>query len=180
MVYIHLAEGFEETEAITPTDILRRGGVEVQLVSMTNNLVVTGAHGIKLTADILFEDADYDSCEMIVLPGGMPGTLNLQQHSELCDKIKEFAVKGKFVAAICAAPMILGEMNLLENRHATIYPEMEEHLKKAKVLKDAVVVDDNIITSRGPATAAKFGYILLMLLTDEETADDTYNGMLYN
>ena len=179
MVYVHLAEGFEESEAIIPTDILRRGGVEVQLVSMTGAQTVTGAHGIKLESDILFDEADYDTCEMIVLPGGMPGTLNLQNHSGLIEKIKDFVEQDKYVAAICAAPMILGELGLLKGRHATIYPQMEEHLKGAKPLKDEIVVDDKFITAKGPAFASKFGYTLLMILKNEEIAEDVFNDMLY-
>ncbi|MFR8073029.1 MAG: DJ-1/PfpI family protein, partial [Anaerovoracaceae bacterium] len=103
MIYVHLAEGFEEIEALTAVDVLRRASIDVQTVSMTGNKVVTGTHGVPVTADILYEDGNYEDCEMIVLPGGMPGAANLQAHEGLLAHIKCFAENGKKLAAICAA-----------------------------------------------------------------------------
>lgn len=174
MVYVFLAEGFEEIEAITPVDVLRRIGIEAQLVStIPGERTVVGAHGIKLTADICFEDADFDKCEMLVLPGGLPGATNLGAHEGLCTKLKEFAAVGeegdKYVAAICAAPMVLGELGILEGKMATIYPGMEESLKGAVPMKNRVVVDGNIITSKGPGTAMEFAVELAGVLKDKFT-----------
>ena len=107
MVFIHLAEGYEEVEALTCVDVLRRAGVDAKMVSVTGSLLVKGAHGINIEADLLFEDADYDACEMIVLPGGLPGATNLRDHAGLTARIKEFAKAGKPLAAICAAPLAL-------------------------------------------------------------------------
>ena len=106
MIAIHLAEGFEEIEALTVADVLRRAGKDAQLVSVSGNLMVTGAHGITVKADCLFEDADYAACEMLVLPGGMPGTKHLGEHQGLCRLLREFANDRKYIAAICAAPMV--------------------------------------------------------------------------
>ncbi len=172
MVYVFLAEGFEEIEAITPVDVLRRAGIEALLVStVSGERTVTGAHGIKLTADICFEDANFDECNMIVLPGGLPGATNLGAHSGLCEKIKEFAdageAGGKYVAAICAAPMVLGRLGVLEGRMATIYPGMEDELGGAVHMKNRVVVDENIITSKGPGTAMEFAVELAGVLKDK-------------
>ena len=122
MIFIHLAEGFEEIEAITAADVLRRAGLDTRLVSVTGNRAVTGTHGIVLEADMLFEEADYSECNMIVLPGGLPGAYNLRDHQGLEKKIKEFASEGKGIAAICAAPLVLGAHGILEGKKATIYP----------------------------------------------------------
>ena len=151
-VYVHLAEGFEEIEAITVVDVLRRAGVEAETVSVTGEFSVTGAHGIPVTADLLFEVADYDNCEMIVLPGGMPGTTNLGAHEGLVKQLEKFAEQNRWLAAICAAPMVLGKAGLLKDRTAVIYPGMEAHLVEARVGKNPVEVDGKIITSKGHGT----------------------------
>ena len=122
MIYVHLATGFEEIEALTVTDILRRAGADVNTVSVTGEKTVEGAHGISVMADILFEEADYKNCEMLVLPGGMPGTLNLGKHQGLCRELGAAEEGGKWVCAICAAPMVLGNLGILEGKRATIYP----------------------------------------------------------
>ena len=141
MIYVHLAKGFEEIEALTCVDLLRRAGLPVETVSCDPARTVTGSHGISVEADTLFVSADYDGAEMIVLPGGMPGTTNLRAHEKLCQKIREFAAaEDKKVAAICAAPMILGQLGLLEGKKATIYPGMEEELKGAKTVLTAAAL----------------------------------------
>ena len=119
-VYVHLATGFEELEALSPVDVLRRGGVDVKTVSVTGEKTVVGSHGIPVTADLLFSEADYENCEMIVLPGGLPGATNLGAHEGLCGKIREFFSAGKYTAAICAAPMVFGALGILEGKKATI------------------------------------------------------------
>ena len=176
MVYVFLAEGFEEIEALTPVDVLRRAGIEAALVSISEDgsKVVTGTHGIKVTADLTFDEACFDSCEMLVLPGGLPGAENLGKHKGLCEKLKEFAEAGeeggKYVAAICAAPMVLGRLGILEGKMSTIYPGMEEELKGGIPMKNRVVVDGNIITSKGPGTAMEFSVELAGILKDKLTA----------
>lgn len=160
MVYVHLATGFEEIEVTTIVDLLRRAEIETKTVSIEGKRV-TGAHGITLEADIIFEQADYSTCDMIVLPGGLPGTTNLQEHKGLEEKIRAFAGMGRWLAAMCAAPMIFGAMGLLEGRVATIYPGMEEHLKGSKHTSDHVARDGRIITSQSPGTAMLFALELI-------------------
>lgn len=167
-IYVFLAEGFEEIEAATPVDLLRRAGLQCKLVSVTGQLDVMGAHGIVYKADMLFEAGEYHEAEAIILPGGMPGTLNLQKHEGLKSVIKELFEQGKYICAICAAPMILGNMGLLSGRRATIFPGMEEHLHGAQLSHDMVCADGNIITSRAPGTAFKFALKLIEVLVDKE------------
>ncbi|MCL1983394.1 MAG: DJ-1/PfpI family protein [Clostridiales bacterium] len=164
MVYVHFAEGFEEIEAVTVVDVLRRGGIETEMVSIMEGRSVGGSHGIHVEADLLFEEADYENCEMIVLPGGANGTANLAAHEGLASVVKGFAENGKYLAAICAAPMVLGKLGILDGREATIYPGMEEHLAGARASADSVVVDGNIITSRGAGTALEFALALVGIL----------------
>lgn len=170
MVYVHFAKGFEEIEAVTVMDVLRRGGIETESVSITGDKTVRGAHGVSVYADLLFEEADYGGCEMIVLPGGMPGTKNLLAHDGLISEITSFAENRKYLAAICAAPLILGKLNLLIGRKATIYPGMEEDLAGAKACGDIVVKDGNIITSRGPGTAIEFSLAIVDTLKGKDEA----------
>lgn len=180
MIYVHLAEGFEEIEAVTVVDVLRRTNLKVKTVSVTGEKIVKGAHDIRLEADLHFDDADYDSCEMIVLPGGMPGTNNLADHKGLIEKIKEFAAKKKWLAAICAAPMIFGNLSLLEGKNATIYPGMEAHILGGNVSTDSVVVDDHFITSKGPATAMDFAIKIVEVLKGNDDADQVRKALLYD
>ena len=178
MVYLHLADGFEEIEAVTVADVLRRANIEVKMVSIMGKKEVIGAHGIIITADLFYAEADYQTCEMIVLPGGMPGTTNLGAHQGLLTQLKCFDESNKWIAAICAAPMILGQKGLLKDRKATIYQGMENYLTGATVLKDAVVTDGNLITSRGPGTATSFALEIVKQLKDKETADTVKLGMM--
>lgn len=171
MIYVHLAEGFEEIEALTAADVLRRAGAEVKLVSVWGSLEVTGAHGITVTADISFDEADYELCEMIVLPGGMPGTTNLMKHEGLMQEIRRADERGRWVCAICAAPMVLAAAGLLEGRNATIYPGMEEYLTGGNPTEGKVVRDGNVITSQAPGTAMKFAIALVEALFGKEEAE---------
>ena len=177
-VYVHLATGFEELEALSPVDVLRRGGLDVKTVSVTGEKTVVGSHGIPVTADLLFSEADYENCEMIVLPGGLPGATNLGAHEGLCGKIREFFSAGKYTAAICAAPMVFGALGILEGKKATIYPGMEAELKGAVPTGELVVTDGTVITGKGPGAALPFALKLLALLADQETADAVGSGML--
>ena len=178
MIYVHLAEGFEEIEAVTILDILRRGKLQAEFVSMTGDKLVTGAHGIRVEADQLFEAVDYGQCRMIVLPGGMPGTKNLAENPALRKRIIDFAVQDKFLAAICAAPMVLGRAGILEGRKATIFPGMEGEIAMANFSSDRVVVDGNLITSRGPGTAAEFSLKLLELMAGKDVSEQIRKGLV--
>ena len=179
MIYVHLADGFEEIEAFTIVDLLRRAEIETETVSIMGKLSVTGAHGIKVAADLLFEDAIYDSCEMIVLPGGMPGATNLDEHDGLREKIYSFNNQGKWLAAICAAPLVFGHAGILKGKKATCYPSFEKELEGAEVVEDAVVSDQKVITSRGPATAMAFALKIIEELKGKEKAKEVAEGLLY-
>lgn len=167
--YIFLAEGFEEMEAVTPVDLLRRVGVDAKLVSITGERAVTGAHGITYQADLLFEEIKPDA-DALILPGGMPGTLNLQAHQELAILLQQQYEAHRWVCAICAAPMVLGSLGIVMGRNATIYPGMEEYLVGADPVTDEVCVSGNVVTSRAPGTAVPFALKLAELLTDADTA----------
>ena len=180
MVYVHLATGFEEVEALTIVDVLRRGGIDVKTVSITGETMVMGTHGIPVQADTLFENADYEACEMIVLPGGMPGAANLGAHAGLTDRIREFAKAGKKVAAICAAPMVLADCGILQGKNATIYPGMEARLRDARPTGDNVTIDDNIITGKGPALAMEFALALLEELKGPAVRSEIAGGLLFD
>ena len=169
-IAVFLADGFEEVEAIAPIDILRRGGMNVITVSVMGTAHVVGSHGIRVQADEVFEGMDFDSVDMLVLPGGKKGTENLEAYEPLINKVKQFAEERKYLAAICAAPTILGHLGILEGKKATCYGGLEGELKGAETSEDPVVVDGRIITSRGMGTATQFGLKLLEIFTDEVTS----------
>lgn len=178
MVYVHLADGFEEIEALTVVDLLRRANIPVKTVSIGAS-TVTGAHGVPVIADLTIDDADYSKCEMIVLPGGMPGSANLEQCSTLQAQIDAFNTNGKFIAAICAAPMILGHKGLLDGKKAVIYDGMEAELGNAIVTKDKAVVDGHYITGKGPGCAIEFALKIISVLRDDKTSDMIKAELLY-
>ena len=170
MVYLFLAEGFEEIEALTPVDVLRRAGVDVTTVGVTGKCV-TGSHGIPVTADVTADEAlplaAEKKVEMIVFPGGMPGAKNLDA-SPVTDRFIELAKEADaYICAICAAPMILGKRGLLEGRDATCYPGFEKYLEGAKYYEASVVVDGNYITSDGMGSALDFALQLVAALKGE-------------
>ena len=179
MVYVLLAEGFEEVEALTPVDLLRRAGVETRLVGVTG-ANVCGARGINVVTDLSMDEVDLAKADMLVLPGGMPGTTNLYADKRVTDAVRTMADAGKYVAAICAAPsIILGGMGLLEGKKATCYPGMEDKLLGANWQEQPVVVDGNFVTSRGVGTAIAFALTLVTILKDEETAKSLANSIVY-
>ncbi len=157
-----LAEGFEEIEAITPLDILRRAGLEIKTVSITDSLCVEGAHGITLHADTTLSEISEEEGEMFILPGGSLGTQNLGSCEALCDIIRRADKREAYIAAICAAPTILAKMGLLNRRRATCYPSLAGALLEngVKYKNDKVVLDSHFITSEGAGTAADFGFAL--------------------
>ncbi len=178
MVTVFLAEGFEEIEAVTPIDILRRGGVEVRTCSITSSRVVNGAHGIAFTADTTLDSLE-DVEDVILLPGGMPGTIHLKECERLCTRICEHHARGGILAAICAAPTVFGALGLLREESATCYPGMEDGLHCKTHSKEKSVFSGKILTSRGAGTAADFGFRLLSILKDEETASKLSRAMCY-
>lgn len=169
-VYIFLAEGFEEVEALMTVDILLRAGIDMQMVSITGDKIVKGTHGIKITADKLYEEIQPQEADMLVLPGGMPGTTNLAAHEDLTTQLKEFHQKGKGLAAICAAPSVLGKNGILQGKQATCYPGFEDTLACARVVKESVVVDGNIITAKGLGVATEFALAIVEKLVSREKA----------
>ncbi|MDR2088265.1 MAG: DJ-1/PfpI family protein [Clostridiales Family XIII bacterium] len=178
MVYLFLADGFEEVEALTVVDVLRRAGVALRTVSIMKDLTVTGDHGVPVIADELFEDVDYVQCEMIILPGGGPGTQRLLAHEGLKSVLAAFAAADKWIAAICAAPMILAKNGLLAGKKATIYDGMKAELAGIDYRRENVVRDGRIVTSRGPGTAMDFAFALANILAGEETAGRVRADML--
>jgi 4-methyl-5(b-hydroxyethyl)-thiazole monophosphate biosynthesis len=177
-ILIHLATGFEETEAVTIIDVLRRANLDVSIVSITDSLAVTGAHNITIKADQLYDEADYATATMIILPGGMPGTTNLLNHSGLTGQLKRFYEEKRFVAAICAAPMILGSLGFLQNRKAVCYPGFESKLTGATVLYSPFAVDENIVTGRGVGTALSFSLEIVRLLKGENLASELRTALV--
>ncbi len=169
-VSIFMADGMEEVECLAVADMLKRGGVTVQTVSVMGRPEVTGSHGFTVIADKIFEDADIADSDLLFLPGGMPGTLNLEAHEGLCSWLKKFAAQGKRLAAICAAPSVLGDLGLLEGRTATCYPGFEDHLKGASYTSQGVVTDGMITTGRGVGFAIDMGLELVSLLVSPEKA----------
>lgn len=181
-VALFLANGCEEIEALTTPDILYRAGIPCDIVSITNDVRVTSSHKITVIADKTIGELDFDAYDMIILPGGVPGTPNLEACDLLTAHIREFAANGKYVAAICAAPSILAHMGLLTGRTATCNPCVDEDLVKAGVnlLHEPVVQDGNIITSRGMGTAIAFGLKILEVLKDKTAADTMADKILYS
>ena len=136
-MYVFLAEGFEEIEALAPVDVMRRAGLAVTLVSITDNLVVNGAHGIPVVADALFAELSFADAALLFLPGGLPGATNLDAHEGLRSLLVDKAGEDVVISAICAAPLVLGGLGLLEGKRATCYPGFEQYLDGANVKSDA-------------------------------------------
>ncbi|MBR6872814.1 MAG: DJ-1/PfpI family protein [Ruminococcus sp.] len=179
MVYVFLAEGFEEVEALAQVDVLRRAGAQVKTVGVTGR-EVTSAHKITVLADTTVDRITLgDDLDMIVLPGGMPGTTNLEASSEVQKAIDYCAAKGKFVAAICAAPMILGHKGLLSGRKATCFPGFEKDLKGAEITGLPAVTDGKFITGKGAGAAFDFAFELVTALYGRNKADQLASNMQY-
>lgn len=181
-VYVFLADGFEDVEALIPVDVLRRGGVEVVTVSTTDFPLVESAHGVNIEADLQFEQCDFADADLLMLPGGMPGAANLYAHEGVCKAVCNQAAAGKKVSAICAAPaVVLAQLGLLEGKKATCYPGFEQALKDAGATytADLVTVDGNITTGEGPAAAFPYAYELLSQLMNKEVSDQIAEGMRF-
>lgn len=177
MIYVILADGFEEVEAIEPIDIMRRAGLEVTTASLKDR-TVTGAHGIPVTADITIDEVNPEKMDLLMLPGGAGHEL-LDASNEVHGLLNYAFANGKYIAAICAAPSILGKKMMLEGKKATCFPGFEKYLYGAEIVSDKAVADGKIITARGAGAASDFGFVMVELLTDKETADSLRKTMQY-
>ena len=178
MNYVFLADGFEEVEALATVDVLRRCGIEVQTVSISYSEEVTGAHGIIVKADKVLDYSMLQDADFLILPGGLPGATNLRDCEALQEVLKQHAAKGGNLAAICAAPMVLGGLGLLEGKEATCYPGFEKYMIGAKPGSLPVVQDGNVITGKGPAFAFAFGLKIAEAIKGKDAAVDVAAGML--
>lgn len=178
-IAVFFADGYEEIEALTVVDLCRRGGLDVDTVSVTEEAEVKGSHGISVRMDKRFSQADFDGYDMLVLPGGMPGTRNLEACGELMRQIDAFYAGGRYIGAICAAPSIFGHRGILKGRRACSYPSFEDQLEGAEVTKGPVEVSDHVITSRGMGTAIDFGLAILSVFQGEEKAAQTAESIQY-
>jgi 4-methyl-5(b-hydroxyethyl)-thiazole monophosphate biosynthesis len=179
MNYLFLADGFEEVEALTSVDVLRRAGMPVTTVSINPGLEVTGAHGVTVLADSLYDDNDYSVAEWLILPGGIPGAPNLAAHEALCNLLVSHEEAGGRVAAICASPaVVLGPLGLLADRNAVCYPGMEETVEGVDWGRGAVAVDGPVVTGNGPAAAAAFALTIVAQSMGRDVAHEVASGML--
>jgi len=179
MIYTFLANGLEEVEALAPIDVMRRAGLEVKTVSITGESMVMGAHGVGILADSLFGDDDYSDADMLFLPGGMPGSVNLSEHKGLCDLILAHNAQGKPLAAICAAPFIFGDLGIVEGKRMTCYPGFESHLVGAEYTAALTETDGVMFTGCGPAAALQLGYNIVEYFCGKEKSEALMEGMRY-
>ena len=166
---IFLATGYEEVEMLTVVDMLRRAKISIDMVSITDQKEVTSSHNVTITADKTLSEVNFEEAEMLILPGGIPGTPNLRACTALCEKLKEFA-----------APTVLGELGILEGKKVTCYPSFADKLATGDYVKQPVVTDDNVITSRGMGTCIEFAGAIIEALKDKATADAVKEAIIYN
>ncbi len=178
-ICVFFAEGYEEIEALTVVDILRRASIPVKMVSITKEKEVTSSHQITVKMDCVLSEVDFDKVEMIVLPGGMPGTKNLEACEALMEQVDAFVKAGRPVSAICAAPSILGHRGHLKGKKACCYPSLEEHLEGAEVLKVPSVISDNITTGRGMGAAIPFALSILERYQGKDAVKDMVDKIVY-
>ena len=179
-VIVFLADGFEEVEGLAVVDCLRRAQIDVTTVSIMSKRTVCGSHKITVYADEMFDDIDFDGYDALVLPGGMGGTNNLMAHDGVNNQIKEYAASDKIVAAICAAPTVLGQAGLLTNRRATCYPGCEDNLNALEYTKERVTVDGNIITGQAMGSVIPFALELISKLESIHAADKVSSAIVYH
>ena len=179
MIYVFLANGFEEVEALTPVDVLRRLGCEVKTVGVGGR-EITGSHGVTVKADLEEKDVVSDGVEMVVLPGGMPGTLNLEKSPIVRAAVEAAAKDGVWVAAICAAPSVLGHLGLLKGRTATCYPGFEPKMGSAVMQSCGAVRDGTVITGRAAGSSEEFGLLLLEALKGKAAAEKVAGEIVYS
>ncbi len=176
---IFFATGYEEIEALTVVDILRRAGEDITMVSITDKRSVVSSHGVEVMMDKIFSEVNFDEVDVIVLPGGMPGTKNLEACEALMEQVDTFVETGKIVAAVCAAPSILGHRGHLKGKRACSFPNFEDHLEGAKVKQEPAVIDANIITGRGMGAAIPFGLAILEKLQGKKAAEEMAKSIVY-
>ena len=179
MNYIFLADGFEEIEGLMVVDLLRRADIDITMISISGKRQVTGAYGIPVIADAVFKEVDFNNKEMLILPGGMPGTTNLMEHEELIKLLTDHNRAGKMIGAICAAPSVLGMNGILKGKHATCFPGFEEKLLGAVYVNEKVVQDKNIITSKGLGTALEFAAAIIEYYKGKEAAEKIKASVQY-
>lgn len=179
MVYIFMAQGFEAIEFTTPLDMLIRAAIPVKTVSVTGELLVKSSQNIPIMADTLFEDVDFTDADMLILPGGQPGATNLANHKGVEILLRQFMDADKPVAAICAAPMVLGGHGLIDGRKVTTYPGCESGLGNAICTGALVEQDANLITGKGPAAAVEFANAIIRLLRSEELQKEVCSKMMF-
>ncbi|WP_296033649.1 DJ-1 family glyoxalase III [Dorea sp.] len=178
-VCVFLADGFEEIEGLAVIDLLRRAKIYVDTISITDDYMVHGAHGINVQTEALFDEVDFSEFDMVVLPGGMPGTLNLNDHAGVRHVVRKYADEGRFVGAICAAPTVLSNLGILDGKHVTCYPGVMDQIEGATLIRTAVVIDGNIITSQGAGTAIDFALKLIEVLEGAEKAKEIEESIVY-
>ena len=178
-ICVFFADGYEEIEALTVVDILRRASIPVKMVSITDEKEVTSSHHVTVKTDCLLSEVDFDKVEMIVLPGGMPGTKNLEACKELMEQVDAFMAANRPVSAICAAPSILGHRGHLKGKKACSFPSFETHLDGAEVLKEPSVVCGTVITGRGMGAAIPFALSILERYQGKEAADAMAEKIVY-
>lgn len=178
-VGVFFGTGYEEIEALTVVDILRRAGIETLMISITEEREVTGSHGITVKMDQVLAETDFEELDMIVLPGGMPGTTNLEGCKPLMEQLDHFYESGKYISAICAAPSIFGHRGMLNGRRACSYPSKENALTGAKVTRNPVEMSEHITTSRGMGTAIEFALAILERFQGREAADRMAEQIVY-
>lgn len=179
MIYVFLADGFEEIEALAPIDILRRCGKEVTTVSVTDEIIVEGAHGIPVVAETIFDEVDLSEAEALIVPGGMPGAAALASHIGVQHALVAQAAKGGLCCAICAGPMGMGQLGLLKGRRATCYPGFEDQLEGATYTAALVEEDGSFITAKGPAAACEFGFAIARRFVDAAEVEKVQKGMMF-
>lgn len=177
--YMFFATGFEEVEALSVVDLLRRDNIDIKMVSVTGKKEVTSSHNVTIVMDMLLEEVSLDNARMLIMPGGMPGVSNLKACTRLNEMIVEFNKNNGLLAAICAGPTVYGELGILEGKNAVCYPGCEEGLLGAKVNTCEVITDGNITTSRGMGTAIEFGLKLVEILDSKEKSDELRKKIVY-
>ncbi len=179
-VYEFIADGSEELEALTVIDVLRRGGIDAKTVSITGSEYIESSHGVVIKSDLTIEQADLSDADFLLLPGGMPGATHLLEHEGVREALLKQAADGKRIGAICAAPMILGDLGLLRGKRATCYPGFEKYMDGAEYTEDIFTIDGNIITGCGPAATLPYSYAILEILTDRDNAGSIKEKMMFN
>lgn len=179
-VYEFLANGFEEIEGLAPVDILRRGGVDIKTVSVTGSRSVQTSHGITVMADMTFEEGNgFDDADLLMIPGGMPGSTNLNAHDGVRDALRRQYESGRLVAAICAAPMVLGSIGILKGKRATCSPGFQKYLEGAEYTGELFTIDGNIITGEGPCATLPYAYKILSFFIGDGKVRELQTKMQY-